>query len=70
MKEYSLKFTQLSKHAPSMVTDSRSKMNKFFMGISKLMVNKCMSSMLICSIYMFPIIVHAKKIEEQKLKQV
>ncbi|TMX05798.1 hypothetical protein EJD97_020521 [Solanum chilense] len=40
------------------------------MGISKLMVNKCMSSMLIPSMYMFPIIVHAEKIEEQKLKQV
>ena len=39
VKEYSLKFTQLSKHAPTMFTDSRAKMNKFIIGISDLLVN-------------------------------
>ena len=32
VKEYNLKFTQLSKHALKMVGDSRAKMNKFVMG--------------------------------------
>ena len=33
MKEYSLKFTQLYKYAPTVVADSRAKINKFIMGI-------------------------------------
>ena len=32
VKEYNLKFTQLSKHATTMVVDSREKMKKFVMG--------------------------------------
>ena len=40
-KEYSLEYTKQSKHSPTMVADSRSKMNKFVMGISDLMVNEC-----------------------------
>ena len=41
MKEYSLNFTQQSKYAPTMIGDSRAKMNKFVMGISDLVVNEC-----------------------------
>ena len=41
MKDYILKFTQLSKHAPTMLADCRVKMNKFVMGISDLVVNEC-----------------------------
>ena len=41
VKEYSLKFTQLSKHAPTMAADASAKMNKFVMGISNLVVNEC-----------------------------
>ena len=32
VKEYSLKFTQLSKHAPTIVANSRSKISKFSWG--------------------------------------
>ena len=39
VKEYGLKFTQLSKHAPTLVSDSRFIMNKFVMGVSDLVVN-------------------------------
>jgi len=34
VKEYALKFTQPSKYAPTIVVDSRAKMNKFMMGVS------------------------------------
>ncbi|XP_049406260.1 uncharacterized protein LOC125869904 [Solanum stenotomum] len=36
VKKYALKFTQLSKYAPTLVADSRAKMNKFVMGVSDL----------------------------------
>ena len=39
VKEYSLKFTQLPKHSPTMVADSRAKMSKFVIAISDLVVN-------------------------------
>lgn len=47
VKEYSLKFTKLSKHTPTTVVDSRYQMNKFIMGISDLVVNNCRSAMFI-----------------------
>lgn len=37
--DYRLKFTKLSKYAPTMGADSRAKMNKLFIGVSDLVVN-------------------------------
>ncbi|WMV19633.1 hypothetical protein MTR67_013018 [Solanum verrucosum] len=36
VKEYSLKFTQLSKYAPAMVADSRNMMSRYLTGVSKM----------------------------------
>ena len=43
LKDYSVKFTQLSKHVPTMVADSSAMMNKFVVGIFNLVVNECRS---------------------------
>ena len=36
VKDYSLKFTQISKYAPAMVSNPRDRMNKFVMGVFSL----------------------------------
>ena len=69
VKEYSLKFTQLSKYAPTMVADSRAKINKFVMEISDLVVNEYRLE-LIPIMDVSHVMVHAEQIEEHNLKQV
>ena len=46
VKDYSLKFTQLSKYDPTVVANSRARINKFVMGVSSLMEEVCRMAML------------------------
>ena len=45
VKEYSLKFTQLSQYAPTIVANPRNRMNKFVMGVSILIERECRTEM-------------------------
>ncbi len=47
VKQCAFKFTQLSMYAPTLVADSRVRMNKFVMEVSDLVENECRSAMLI-----------------------
>lgn len=67
VKEYSLKFTQPFKHSPTIVADSMKKIKNFFMGDSDVMVNKCWLPMLIPSMEISCVMVHAEYVKEKKI---
>ncbi|XP_049368383.1 uncharacterized protein LOC125833277 [Solanum verrucosum] len=69
VKEYALKFTQLCKYAPTMVADSRSKMNKFVTGIFDMVAKECRTAILICDMDISHPMVHAQQMDEGKLKE-
>lgn len=58
MKEYSLKFTQLSKYAPHMVADNRSRMSKFVSGVSDSVFKECRTAILIKEMDLSRLMVH------------
>lgn len=64
MKEYALKFTKLSKYAPTMAVDSREMMSKFASGVSEIVVNECHATILINDMDIFHLIVHAEYVYE------
>ena len=47
VREYTLKFNQLSKYVAYLIADLRSRMNKFVMGVSNLVSEECHTTMLI-----------------------
>ncbi|KAH0670724.1 hypothetical protein KY285_025700 [Solanum tuberosum] len=68
VEEYSLKFTELSKYAPAMVEDPRDEMNRFVMGVSRLVRKECRSAMLHDNIDISHLMVYAQHIEDEKLQ--
>lgn len=69
MGEYSLKFTQLTRYAPNMVADNRSKMSKFMFGVYDSIVKKCRISMLISKMDLSRLMFLAQYIEEKNIKK-
>ncbi|TMW94998.1 hypothetical protein EJD97_009503 [Solanum chilense] len=64
MHDYSLKFIQLSKYAPSLVSNPRDEMSRFMMGVSNDLKEECHSAMLHDSMNISRLMVHAKHVEE------
>lgn len=69
VREYALKFNQLSKYAPHLVANFRSRMNKFVMGVFDLVSEECRSTMLISDMDLFRLITYVEQMEEEKLKK-
>lgn len=46
-KKYSLKFTKLSRYAPTMIANPRERMSKFVSGVSEMVIKECRTDMLI-----------------------
>ncbi|WMV08580.1 hypothetical protein MTR67_001965 [Solanum verrucosum] len=69
VKEYSLKFTQLSKYFASMVADSRARINKFISSVEETKVKEYRTAMLIKEMIISRLMTHAQLIEEEKAKE-
>ena len=73
VKEYSLKFVQLSRYAISLVSNSRDEISGFLTGIAEDLDEECREAMLHDSIDLSTLMVHVQQVEEirkRKHKQV
>ena len=70
VQEYSLKFTQFSKYAPTMVANPRSRISKFVIGVSSLLEKECRMTMLLNDVDICRFMVYAQQIEESKIREI
>ena len=68
-KEYSLKFTKLSKNTLFMVAEPRDEMSSFVTGVSSLVIKECRSAMIHDNMDISHLIVYSKKREHEKLQE-
>ena len=69
MKEYSLKFTQLSKYVSCLVSNYSAVMNKFLMGVSSFFEEECHTTMLNHDMDISSLMVYSHQIEESKRRK-
>uniref|UniRef100_M1DNE7 Gag-pol protein n=1 Tax=Solanum tuberosum TaxID=4113 RepID=M1DNE7_SOLTU len=69
VKEYALKFTQLSKYVASMVADSRARMSKFVSSVSEMVAKEYHTTILIKEINISHLMTHSQQIQEEKFKE-
>ncbi|WMV24605.1 hypothetical protein MTR67_017990 [Solanum verrucosum] len=69
VRENSFRFAQLSKYAPSIVADRRTKMSKFVSGVSDLVYKEFRTAMLVHDMDISRSMVHDQTIEEDNLKE-
>ena len=70
MKEYSIKFTRLSNYAPTMVANTRSRMDKFVMGVFRFDEKECRTAMILNYVNISILTVYAQQIEESKIREI
>lgn len=70
VQKYSLKFTQLSKYASTMVANPRARMKKFVMEVSSFVEKECHTVMFLNDMDISRLIVYAQQIEESKIRDV
>ncbi len=67
VEEYSLKFSMLSRYAPSLVSNPRSEMRRFVTRVADLVKEECCTAMLNDDMNLFRFMVYAKYIEDFNL---
>ena len=70
VQEYSLKFTELSKYAPTTVANPRARMNKVVMEVSTFVEIKCHTTMIANDMDISRLKVYAQQIEESKIREI
>ena len=63
VEEHSLKFSKMSKYAPSLVSNPRNEMSCFVMGIADLVKDECRTAMLQDDMTIYRLIKYAQSIE-------
>jgi len=66
--EYNLKFTQLSRYAPEVVADMRSRTSLLVVGLSRKSSKEDQTAMLIEDMDIAMLMIHVQKVEEDKMK--
>ena len=69
VQEYGLKFNQLLRYAPHMVTNFRAQMNKFLYGVSYLVKTECKNVMLLGDMNISRLMTNAQQVESDKLRE-
>ena len=63
-EEYSLKFTLLSRYAPSLVSNPRDEMSRFVTGVANLVKEECRTTMLHSDMNLCRLMVYGQSIEQ------